>query len=50
MGLSRPVQELLFLVVVVAAAAAAGAVVVVVMFNSVTTECIKEMARSRPDR
>ena len=29
--------------------AAAGAVVVVIMFNTVATECIKEMARSRPD-
>jgi hypothetical protein len=37
-------------VAVVAAAAAVGAVVVVMMFNTVTTECIKEMARSRPER
>jgi hypothetical protein len=42
-------------VVVVAAAAAAAAAavvgaVVMVMFNTVTTECVKEMTRSRPAR
>jgi len=49
---SGPVQactRIALSVVVVVVAEAAGAVMVVVLFNTVTAECNKEMARSRPD-
>ena len=46
--IALPGVVVVVVVLVVVAAAAVGAVVVV-MFNTVTTECIKEMARSRPD-